>query len=178
MKQFRNIKPNELTENSIKLIGQEWMLITAGTFKEELSNAEKTFNTMTASWGGLGFLWNKPVAFTFVRPQRFTFNFTEKEDFFTLSFFSPEYRDALSLCGKVSGKDTNKVKDAKLTPFTVENGSVAFEEASLILECSKSYAQFLQSDNFIDTSLLSSIYSAGDFHKMYIGEITKVWMHT
>ncbi len=151
------------------------MLITAGTFSEGQKQTDKTFNTMTASWGGLGFLWNKPAAFIFVRPQRFTYTFTEKEDVFTLSFFSPSYKEALSLCGKVSGKNTNKVYDAGLTPFACENGSVAFEEASLILECRKMYADVIKAQNFTDSSIISSVYSGNDFHKMYIGEITQVW---
>lgn len=175
MENFINIRAEELSENSIKLIGTDWMLITAGKIGVAAQNEDKTFNTMTASWGGLGFLWNKPVSFIFVRPQRFTFNFTEKEPFFTLSFFSSNYKDALSLCGKVSGKDVNKVKEAGLTPITVENGCTAFREASLILECRKTYADYLKPENFIETSIISSVYSAGDFHKMYIGEITKVW---
>ncbi|HPX27273.1 MAG TPA: flavin reductase [Treponemataceae bacterium] len=175
MKNFTTIKAEDFSENSIKLIGSDWMLITAGSISSDEYIQDKSFNTMTASWGGMGFLWNKPAAFIFVRPQRFTFNFTEKEDVFTLSFFSSDYRGALSLCGKVSGKDVNKVKEAGLTPITVENGSVAFQEASIILECKKNYADFLKPDCFIDKSIISSVYSAGDFHKMYIGEITKVW---
>ena len=175
MKNFTTIKAEDFSENSIKLIGSDWMLITAGSISSDEYIQDKSFNTMTASWGGMGFLWNKPAAFIFVRPQRFTFNFTEKEDVFTLSFFSSDYRGALSLCGKVSGKDVNKVKEAGLTPITVENGCTAFREASLILECRKTYADYLKPENFIETSIISSVYSAGDFHKMYIGEITKVW---
>ena len=173
MENFTSIHANELSENSIKLISQDWMLITAGSLQQ--TPADKTFNTMTASWGGLGFLWNKPVAFIFVRPQRYTFNFTEKEQVFSLSFFSSKYKAALELCGKISGKDTDKVKQAGLHPIKTENGSVSFKEASLILECKKVYADFLQADKFTDTSIISSVYKTGDFHKMYIGEISKIW---
>lgn len=175
MKNFDSIRTDELTENSIKLIGQDWMLITAGSLTINPENTDKAFNTMTASWGGLGFLWNKPVAFIFVRPQRFTFKFTEQEHVFSLSFFEPRYRDALSLCGTVSGRNTNKIKDAGLTPIALENGSVAFNEASMIIECKKLYSEVLKAENFIDTSIVSSIYSARDFHTMYVGEITKIW---
>ncbi|MBP7479242.1 MAG: flavin reductase [Spirochaetaceae bacterium] len=175
MENFINIKAEELSENSIKLIGTDWMLITAGKTGVAAQNEDKTFNTMTASWGGLGFLWNKPAAFIFVRPQRFTFTFTEQEPVFSLSFFEPRYREALSLCGKVSGKDCNKVKEAGLTPMALENGSVAFNEASIIMECRKLYSEVLKPEHFIDTSIVSSIYSAKDFHTMYVGEITKMW---
>lgn len=92
---MKKIKPEELTDNPIKLIGKDWMLVTAGTPGE--------FNTMTASWGGVGFLWNKPVAFVFVRHERYTFAFTEREEVMTLSFFDEKYRKALSLLGTKSG---------------------------------------------------------------------------
>ncbi len=175
MKNFTNIQAVDLHENSIKLIGQDWMLITAGSMKNDSQCDAKTFNTMTASWGGMGFLWNKPVAFIFVRPQRFTFKFTEKEHAFSLSFFEPTYKEALALCGKISGEHTNKVKEAGLTPISLENGSVAFQEASLIIECKKLYTDYIKPEGFIDRSIISSIYSAQDFHKMYVGEITKIW---
>lgn len=85
------------------------MLVTAG-------NAEK-FNMMTASWGGLGFLWNRPVAFVFIRPQRYTFDFVERNEGFTLSFFGEEYRKVLQLCGTKSGREIDKVAETKLTPL-------------------------------------------------------------
>jgi flavin reductase (DIM6/NTAB) family NADH-FMN oxidoreductase RutF len=84
MKTFKEIKPTEIKGNPIHLIGQEWMLITAGT--------PQHFNTMTASWGSMGELWFKPVCFCFVRPQRYTYEFMEKSDVFTLSFFDEQYK--------------------------------------------------------------------------------------
>ncbi len=78
-------------EDVITLIGKEWMLVTAGT--------SERFNTMTASWGGIGFLWNRPVAFVFVRPERYTFGFIEKNERLTLSFLGEEHRDILNFCG-------------------------------------------------------------------------------
>ena len=75
---MRPIDPAQITDNFISLIGKEWMLITAGD--------ASSYNTMTASWGTIGFLWNHPVAFVFVRTERYTFKFMEQYEGFTLSF--------------------------------------------------------------------------------------------
>ena len=104
---FSRIDPKELNQNVFSMIGEQWMLVTAGT-------AERC-NTMTASWGGLGVLWGKPVATVYIRPQRYTLEFVEREDCFTLSFFGEEYRKALALCGSKSGRDVDKVKECGFT---------------------------------------------------------------
>ena len=104
------------------------MLITAGD--------EKKSNTMTASWGGLGIMWGKNVATAYIRPNRYTKEFVDREDYFTLAFFGEEHREALNLCGRVSGRDEDKIKEAGLTPYYVD-GTVAFEEAKMIFVCKK-----------------------------------------
>lgn len=109
---FEKIEPKALDQNVFSLIGDQWMLITAGT-KEEC-------NTMTASWGGLGVLWGKPVATVYIRPQRYTLEFVEREDTFTLCFFGEAYRKALALCGSKSGRDVDKVKECGFTVATAE----------------------------------------------------------
>lgn len=129
MSTFKEINPKEIVESPFKLIGDDWALVTAG-------DREK-FNTMTISWGGVGIMWGKPVVFTFIRPQRYTFAFMENGDRYTMSFFDEKYRDALKFCGSKSGRDYNKVKETGLTPAFTENGSVYFEEAKLVLECKK-----------------------------------------
>lgn len=160
---FDSISPNNLKENPFDLIGKDWMLITAG-------NREK-FNTMTASWGGIGVLWNKNVSFSFVRPDRYTFEFLEKEDFFTLSFFKEKYRDSLLICGEKSGANSDKIKESGLTP-NFEKKAPYFEEAKIVLICKKIYAQFIKPEFFIDDNL-ESFYPEKDYHKMFIGEIVK-----
>ena len=125
---FKEISPNEIRDNPFKLIGKDWMLVTAGD--------KSKFNTMTASWGGVGILWNKPVAFTFIRPQRYTFEFTEQGEYYTLSFFDEEYRKALNFCGTKSGRDYDKVKETGLTPVFSEDAPY-FGEAKLVLVCKK-----------------------------------------
>ena len=106
------------------------MLITAG-------NEEKC-NTMTASWGGVGIMWGKNAVTTYIRPQRYTKEFVDANDTFTISFFDESYRKALNICGSVSGRDKDKIKEAGLTPYFVD-GTAAFEEANLILVCKKMY---------------------------------------
>ena len=112
-------------ENAFEMIGKEWMLVTAGD--------ESRFNTMTASWGGLGWLWNKPVAFVFIRPERYTHEFIEASTRLTLSFYPEECRKALQLCGTRSGRDTDKVAATGLQPVTLPSGAVTFAQARLSL---------------------------------------------
>ncbi|MBO5800489.1 MAG: flavin reductase [Paludibacteraceae bacterium] len=164
---FDLINPKDISDNMISLIGDKWMLVTAGN--------SSCFNTMTASWGMMGFLWGKPVAQIFIRPQRYTFEFTEKNDFFTLSFFGEEQREALKVCGSTSGRDTDKVAETGLTPAFTKNGNVAFNEAELVLECRKMYVDDFRKEAFTDQSVIPAWYKDGDFHKVYIAEIVNVW---
>ncbi|MCL2008290.1 MAG: flavin reductase [Treponema sp.] len=151
-------------------IGTEWMLITAGDISADKSN----WNTMTAAWGGLGVLWRKDVAFTFVRPSRHTFDFTEKLDVFTLSFFGEGYREALNLCGTKSGRDIDKAGEAGLTPIYFSggacDGAVSFKEAVGTIICKKIYTHDLDHSRFLDSEIEKN-YNGADYHRMYIGEI-------
>ncbi len=165
MKNFKEISPLELNESAFRLIGKEWMLITAGDMNG--------WNTMTASWGGMGELWFKPVVFTFIRPQRYTLEFLEKQPTFTLSFFDESQREKLSFCGANSGRDCDKAIGAGLTPFATDCGSVAFEEARLVLECRKLYFQDLNPDQFLVPEL-EAHYSNKDYHRMFVSEVLRV----
>lgn len=164
MMNFNEINPKKLTDfNTFSQIGEKWMLITAGD-KEKL-------NTMTASWGMLGILWNKNVAMAFVRPQRYTFEFLEKNDYYTLSFFESEYRKQLNFCGTNSGRDVDKVKKTGLTPV-FDSDAPYFKEAKFVFVCKKIYSQFITPEGFVDLSLDKN-YEKKDYHKMYVGEIVK-----
>lgn len=165
MSDFKEITPREITDNPFKLIGSDWALVTAGS--------SEGFNTMTVSWGGVGIMWNKPVAFTFIRPQRYTFEFTEKNGFFTMSFFDESFRKALSFCGTKSGRDVDKVKETGLTPAFTDEGVPYFKEARLVLVCKKLYAQDLTEDSIIEPFVKES-YNGDDYHKMYVSEIVKI----
>lgn len=162
---FKEIKPEELKENPFDLIGKQWMLITAGD--------EKKCNTMTASWGALGVMWGKPTATAYIRQSRYTKEFVDNGEYFTLSVFEEAYRKALNLCGRVSGRDTDKIQDAGLTPFNID-GTTAFEEAKLILVCRKVYHQFMGEESFDCKENVDKWYADKDFHTMYMGEIVKV----
>lgn len=159
---FKKIKSTEINENAIKLIGYDWMLITAGS--------KENVNTMTAAWGGIGFLWKKPVVFTFIRPQRYTYKFAEKYDDFTLCFFDEKYRDVLKYCGTKSGRDTDKIKKCGLTPIETAAGNIFFEQSKLVLECKKLYFDDIKPENFIDKDL-DKLYPIRDYHRVYYGEI-------
>ena len=197
---FKETKPELLTDNPFKLIGSDWMLITAGTpesLKIPVTNgsgssivkdegypnrsltpqkgAENSpapgFNTMTASWGGLGILWERKVATCFIRPTRYTFEFAERSTYFTLSFFEEKYRKALTYCGTHSGKNTDKVKGSGLTPVK-EKSFIYYEEARLVLACRKIYSHDINPDRFLDPKI-DDMYPQKDYHRMYIGEIVK-----
>ena len=160
---FKNIDISEGFARPIDKIGKDWTLISAGN----ISN----FNMMTASWGGVGFLWNKPVAFIFVRPNRYTFEFIEKEPIFTLSFFSPKDKEILSYCGSHSGRNENKAKVCNLTAIKTSYNSVSFEQAQMYFECRKLYAQDMDESSFIDKAPLSQWYGKDPLHRIYVGEI-------
>ena len=162
---MREIKVTEIKENAVKLIGKDWMLITSGD--------EKSYNTMTASWGGLGQLWNKDVCFIFVRPQRYTYEFLEKNNLFTLSFYPEDYRKALTFCGTKSGRDYDKAKETGLTPL-FKDGTTTFDEAKLTLVCKKIAFQDMSPEGFIDESIKDN-YAQNDYHRIYVGEILKVY---
>ncbi|MBE6885811.1 MAG: flavin reductase [Oscillospiraceae bacterium] len=164
MEQFRQILPEELGDNPFSLIGKDWLLLTAG--------APEDHNTMTVSWAGMGVLWNKNVCTAYVRPQRHTFGFMEREEYFTLSAYPEEYREALRVCGTKSGREINKAAETGLTPFDA-GGATAFEEARLVLLCRKLYAQDLRPECIVDPAV-DTHYPQKDYHRMYIGEILRV----
>ncbi len=171
MKDFKTIAPTELTDNFFKAIDKEWYLITAGTIDN--------FNTMTASWGTVGILWHKPVAMSFVRPTRFTFEFTEKNEFFTMSFFDNKYHDKLLYCGSVSGREVDKMKETGFIPIVTPDNGVAFRQARLIVVCKKIYFDDLKPEHFlIPQQEINKIYPQKDYHRMYIGEIVKCYITT
>lgn len=165
MATFRSVHPQAITDNPFKLIGEDWGLVTAGD--------AGAVNMMTVSWGGVGIMWNKPVAFTFIRPQRYTFPLLEQHDGFSICFFDETYRDQLRFCGTHSGRTVNKTAETGLTTAFTESGVPYFEEARLVLVCKKLYGQFLNAESMIDSETVSRHYN-DDWHKMYISEITDV----
>lgn len=162
---FKQININELKVNPFNLIGKEWLLISA-------TDGNKC-NTMTASWGGLGVIWNKNVATVYIRPQRYTKHFVDSSEIFTLSFFDESYKKALTYLGRVSGKDEDKIKNVDFHVINKDQ-SVYFEEAKMVLVCKKLYHAPIVSEGFEHEETVSKNYPDRDFHEMYIGEIVEV----
>lgn len=180
---MKEINVKELKDNFFEAIGKEWMLVTAGTTEH--------FNVMTASWGGIGWLWNKPVAYVFIRPERYTFEFAEQSDQLTLSFLgmSKEAREIYKICGSKSGRDINKVDACGLTVESVNGNNVAYQQARLTLVGKKLYADDLKPECFVDSAIRDKWYSSSEeakkldsgitngFHRMYVVEITEAYVN-
>lgn len=163
---FREISTSEINENVFDMIGKKWMLVTAAKSEQEV-------NTMTASWGGLGIMWGKPVAFIFIRPQRYTKEFIEASDTLSLTFFDESYRKMLSYMGSVSGKDEDKISKAGLT-VRFDDSTPYFEEAEIVLKTRKLYAQDMSAEFLLDKEIHDKWYPADDWHTMYVCEIENV----
>ena len=163
----------ELKGSPVQCIADEWMLVTAGNTATGAGN----WNTMTASWGALGELWNKDAAFIFIRPGRHTRGFIDDNSLFTLSFFEEKYHEALAFCGEKSGRDYDKAAETGLTPIVFGGGiagdkivgAIAFQEASEIIVYRKIYTQDIDPAHFLDPSIADN-YPQKDYHRMYVGE--------
>lgn len=144
------------------------MLVTA-------KNPEGKVNTMTASWGGFGVMWGKNVAVTVIRPQRYTKEFIDSSDTFTLSFYDDTFKKDLSYLGSVSGRDEDKISKTRLTP-TDANGIPFFEEAKIVLICRKLFAQPMKPEGFVDAfkQLDDEWYPNKDYHVLYVAEIEQI----
>lgn len=171
--QYVAIPATEIQGNSIDLIGNQWMLVTAG-------NAQ-SFNTMTAAWGALGMAWSHPAAFIMIRESRYTYEFLQREQAYTLSFFDEEYRSALRICGTQTGRTEDKVKNAGLTPITTPSGLVAFSEARMVIECRNMYQNQLDTEHLTPTYQMPIVQGTHydtdpTRHQLFISEITNVWV--
>ena len=164
----REIQPTEISQNPIELFDRQWALVTAGVPGE--------VNTMTISWGSLGELWNKPVVTVYVSSSRYTHQFMEKNDHFTVAFFPPECRAALQYLGSHSGRDRDKIKESGLTLEWLESGLPSFEEATMIIEARKIYGAPFNTEGFGDVP--AKTYASGrmGIHSEYVGEIEHVWV--
>lgn len=165
MPQFKTLQATELTNNTFEMIGNQWMLVTA-------KNGDKV-NAMTASWGGLGIMWGKNVAFLVIRPQRYTKEFIDASNTLSLSFLGSQYKKTLSYFGTVSGREEDKIAKSGLT--VLEKDAVPyFEEAETVLICKKLFAQDWNKDAFLEKELLEKWYPDEDYHTLYVVEIEKV----
>ncbi len=166
MNDFRAIAPTEL-DNAIKMIGKDWMLITVNDEKNNKVNG------MTASWGALGVLWNKNICICFVRPQRYTYELLGENGELSIAFLGEAHREALKLCGRVSGREHDKLKECGLTTLTLD-GVPCVAEAEVVLTCKKLYEDDLRESSFLDKALLAN-YPISDYHRVYVCEIKQAY---
>ncbi len=165
---FKKIDISELSFNPFEKIGKEWMLLTGGSVEN--------FNTMTASWGQLGVIWNKNVLTCYIRPNRYTYDFVERSECFTASFFGEEFRKALSFCGSHSGRDCDKMAETGLVPVELD-GCTGFEQADMVMVCRKLYSYDLREEGFLtNDGLPEKFFGTDPYHRAYIAEIVGVYV--
>lgn len=162
---FQKINIQDLDMNAFQAIGKDWMLITAGD--------QQKVNTMTASWGGVGVLWGENVVTAYIRPQRYTKEFVDAQDCFSLSFFNG-YKKELGVLGSVSGRDTNKIEDVDFHVTYLEDFPT-FEEAKLVFIVEKIYEDTIKPECFLNTSYDDKWYPQKDYHTMYIAKIKSIY---
>lgn len=154
------------------MFNNQWGLVTAGT--------PDNYNTCTIAWGSLGTIWGGPnrgrsIVTVYVHPDRFTWEFLKNQETFTVSFFPPEFKDALGYLGSHSGRDGDKVSGTGLTPKQVGNG-MSFDEANLTFVCKKLYQAPFEREGLAD-EINNGIYAAWEPHWMFVGEIVDFTVH-
>ena len=162
---FTKINIAEQTFNPFEKIGKQWLLVSAGD--------ESKWNTMTASWGGVGVIWGKPSATCYIRHSRYTKEFVDNNEYFTLTFLQDGNRDALNLLGSKSGRDIDKMHESGLTPVFVD-GQPTFAEAELVLVCRKRCCAEIPPES-LEAETRERWYADQDYHAMYIGEIVAAY---
>ncbi len=162
---MKKILPENIIDNIFKLIGKDWMLVAA--------QKDGKVNAMTASWGFGGVMWGKNAVVVGIRPQRYTKEFVDNGDTFSITILPESYRETMSYFGTVSGRDEDKIAKTGLTVAHDEN-TPYFEEGRLVLICKKMYSQEIKEENFIDKSIIDKWYPNKDYHMMYVAEIIDV----
>ena len=163
---FKEIDITHLNKNVVDLFKNRWALVTAGD--------KDALNTMTVSWGAVGELWGKDMATLYIRPQRYTEEFLNKNDYLTVSFYPDDMKKQIhGVCGSKSGRDVDKVKECNLTPIFDEKAPY-FNEAQIVLVCKKTAKSRFNPDEFLDGEIDEKWYSQNDYHFIYYAEIEKV----
>lgn len=168
MNNFKSVNPIDFSGDFAKMFGTNWALLT--------TEKDGHLNTMTIGWGEIGCLFGKAVATVFVRPSRHTYNLIDNADSYSITFFPQEFKEKLTYCGKISGRDENKIEKCGFT-VAYQDGVPYFEEASTVVICKAMYKQDLNPDNFeaaYKKQIMDRFFPSGDFHRIYTGEITSV----
>ena len=167
---FSKIEPTEITDNVFKIVGQDFTVITAGN--------ESYFNSMTASYGGWGQLFDVPATWCFLRANRYTLEFIREEQSYTMCYFDDEYKDAVMYFGSKTGRDGDKMENNPLTGVSTPDGNIAYKEARLIIECKLMQITTVSPDDFYLQKgrefVEGGFDEAKDYHKLVFGEITNV----
>lgn len=163
---FRDICLRDFKENIIEIISKEYMLITAGN--------KDGYNMMTASWGFMGEMWGEDSVAVVVRPERYTMDFIESNDYFTLTFYGND-KDVHKVCGSKSGRDVDKTALTGLSPVANDN-YVYFKEARLVLIIKKKYVQPMDKSFLTDESIDEKWYKNGGWHNLIIGSIERIYV--
>lgn len=166
---MQHITPRELQLSPVRQLLDDWMLLSVG----DVSGGPGAFNAMTVAWGFVGAMWRRPVAITPVRPTRFTYEFMERHDTWTLTAFPTRFRDALQLLGSRSGRDTDKIATSGLTPIPAQTvPAPSYAEAVLCIECRTIYYDDVVPARMLDRAI-ENLYE-NDYHRLYYGEIVDV----
>ncbi|MDR0420956.1 MAG: flavin reductase [Prevotellaceae bacterium] len=169
---FTGISADEINDNVFKLVGKDITVITAGKLPD--------FNSMAASWGGIGILFNRPVTWCMLRANRYTLEIIKNEHTYTLSYFPEEYKEQVLFFGSKSGRNTDKMKETTLTPVLTPDGNTTYKEARLVLECKLTEITTVQPDDFLNQDdknfIIDGFNEAKEYHKLVFGEITNVWI--
>lgn len=169
---FKKIEPTELTDNVFRLLSQDHTVITAGT--------DSLYNSMTASWGGWGQLFEKPVTWCFLNGSRYTLELIKKEEVYTMSYFPEQYKDQVIAFGSKSGRNSDKMKNHTFTMVKTPEGNISYKEAKLIIECKLFEVTSVNPDDFYTEEgrfFVENAYKdAKEYHKLVFGMITNIWI--
>lgn len=166
---LEKIEISQQSLNPFSMFGKQWVLVSAGT--------KEHWNTMTASWGGIGIMWGKPCVFCPIRPSRYTKEFVDREEYFTITLLQDGHRDALNRMGTVSGREVNKMTDSGLTPLFLDD-QPTFAEAAFVLVCRKRGCTALTEQAVLHEQVRERWYPDADYHVVYIGEIISAYQNS
>ncbi|MDR2917208.1 MAG: flavin reductase [Tannerella sp.] len=169
---FKSIEAKNMPGDVFTLVGSDYTVITAGN--------PSLYNSMVAGWGGMGILFNKPATWCMLRANRYTLEVMRNEKTYTMSYFDDTYKDDIMLFGTKSGRDSDKMKESKLSSVQTPSGNMTYKEAKLIIECKLTEVTTVSPNDFYSEEgrqfVVDAYEEVKDYHKIVFGEITNVWV--
>ena len=161
-----NVK-EDFTENGFQWFNDAELLAAGDSVKS---------NAMTIGWGSIGTLWGRSALTVFVAEKRYTKEFMDKAQYFTVMAFEVKDSKILSYMGSKSGRDGDKAKALGLHTAYTANGTPYYTEASMVIECKIMYSAPFDPQNFKSDvpKRMYANFPAG-IHTMYIGEVVNAW---